>query len=259
MRQGAVALCNPCGWDASTSIQAHERNIESRGHGCCVRNQKVTGEIKTNVPEGRTPAEMIAQVLAGEAQVFHELIRPIERAVFVMLFMLLRNESDAEDVAQETFIKVYRNLHSFRGESRFSTWVLSIARNEGLAWLRKRSTRPEEPLEPVLDENSGDFTPALLTDWREIPLEALERKDLGQCIRQAILGLPPIYREVVQLRDVEELDVQETAGILGITAGAVKVRLHRARTMLQKELVPLLKGYAPASTQGWRRLFGSRV
>jgi RNA polymerase sigma-70 factor (ECF subfamily) len=219
----------------------------------------VTGEIRSEIVGGKSPAEMIVQVLAGEAQVFHELIRPVERAVFVMLFMLLRNESDAEDVAQETFIKVYRNLHSFRGESRFSTWVLSIARNEGLALMRKRSTRPEEPLEPVLDESSGDFTPALLTDWREVPLEALERKELGQSLCQAILNLPPIYREVVQLRDVEELDVQETAGVLGITGGAVKVRLHRARTMLQKELAPLLKGYAPSTGQGWRRLFGRRV
>ena len=207
----------------------------------------------------KLPAEMIAQVLAGEAQVFHELIRPLERAVFVMLFMLLRSESDAEDAAQETFIKVYRNLHSFRGEAKFSTWVLSIARNEGLGWLRKRASRPEEPLEPVLDESSGDFTPALLTDWREVPLETLERKELGQSIGRAIMNLPPIYRDVVQLRDIDELDVQETAGVLGITAGAVKVRLHRARTMLQKELVPLLKGYAPASGHGWRRLFGRRV
>lgn len=240
-------------------FRLHESVFKSLDHRCYVTDVEARGEIKPEIQGGRSPAEMIAQVLAGEAQAFHELIRPIERAVFVMLFMLLRNESDAEDVAQETFIKVYRNLHTFRGESRFSTWVLSIARNEGLAWLRRRSTRPEEPLEPVMDENSGDFTPALLTDWREIPLEALERKDLGQCICRAILNLPPIYREVVQLRDVEELDVQETAGLLGITAGAVKVRLHRARTMLQKELVPLLKGYAPASSQGWRRLFGRRV
>ena len=199
------------------------------------------GAIKSEVVEGQSPPEIIARILGGEPQLFHDLIRPLERPVFVTLFMLLRNESDAEDAAQEAFVKVYRYLHTFRGDSRFSTWVLSIARNEGLAWLRKRATRPEEPLEPVLDENSGDFTPALLTDWREVPLEALERKELRQCLGQAILKLPPIYREVVQLRDVEELDVQETAQVLGITAGSVKVRLHRARTMLQKELVPILK------------------
>ena len=168
-----------------------------------------------------------------------------------MLFMLLRNETDAEDVAQEAFIKVYRNLHAFRGEARFSTWVLSIARNEGLGWLRKRASRPEEPLEPVLDESRGDFTPALLTDWREIPPEALERKELRECLGNAILQLPPIYREVVQLRDIDELDVQETAQVLGITPGSVKVRLHRARTMLQKALAPVLKGFAPATKRGW--------
>lgn len=209
-------------------------------------------------------AELIARIVAGEKQLFHELIRPVERAVFVMMFMLLRNETDAEDAAQEAFIKVYRNLHNFRGEAKFSTWVLSIARNEGLGWLRKRASRPEDPLDPVFDDSAGrgDFTPALLTDWREVPHEALERKELGQCIRRAIINLPQIYREVVQLRDVDELDVQETANILGITAGAVKVRLHRARAMLQKELVPVLKGYAPSKkegTSGRRGLFGRRV
>lgn len=218
----------------------------------------MTSEIKSGAPVGQSPPETIARILAGETHLFHALIRPVERAVFVMLFMLLRSESDAEDVAQETFIKVFRNLHSFRGDSKFSTWVLSITRNEGLAWLRKRASRPEEPLEPILDDSGGDYTPALLTDWREVPLEALERKELGHCLSRAILNLPPIYREVVQLRDIDELDVQETAEVLGITAGSVKVRLHRARTMLQKELVPRLKEFAPASSR-WRGFFGRRV
>jgi RNA polymerase sigma-70 factor (ECF subfamily) len=203
-------------------------------------------------------ADAIARVLAGETQLFHELIRPLERAVFVMLFMLLRSETDAEDAAQEAFIKIYRNLQNFRGEAKFSTWVLSIARNEGLGWLRKRSSRPEEPLEPVLDDSTGDFTPALLTDWREVPLEALERKELRECLSKAILNLPAIYREVVQLRDIDELDVQETAEVLKISQGSVKVRLHRARAMLQKELVPLLKGYVPASSGRGRGWFGRR-
>ncbi len=196
-------------------------------------------------------AETIALVLAGEKQLFHELIRPVERAVFVMLMMLLRNESDAEEAAQEAFIKVYRNLHNFRGDAKFSTWVLSIARNEGLGWLRKRASHPEEPLEPVLEESSGDFTPALLTDWREVPVEALERQELRECLSQAVMKLPPIYREVVQLRDIDDLDVQETADVLGVSTGSVKVRLHRARTMLQKELTPLLKKYAPSNKPGW--------
>jgi RNA polymerase sigma-70 factor, ECF subfamily len=216
----------------------------------------VTSETNTAAIGMEGSSEAIARILAGETQLFHELIKPVERAVYVMLYMLLRNETDAEDVAQETFIKIYRNLRNFRGEAKFSTWVLTIARNEGLGWLRKRSSRPEEPIEPVLDESHGDFTPALLTDWREIPAEALERKELRACLCRAVLSLPPIYREVVQLRDIDELDVQETATVLGITPGSVKVRLHRARTMLQKELTPILKDFAPATKRGW---FGRRV
>jgi RNA polymerase sigma-70 factor (ECF subfamily) len=219
----------------------------------------VTSTINSQGGGDLTPAVLIERILAGENHLFHDLIRPVERAVFVMLFMLLRNEVDSEDAAQETFIKIYRNLHNFRGESKFSTWVVSIARNEGLAWLRKRSSRPEEPIQPILDQDgeasTSDFTPALLTDWREVPLEALERKELGQCLCRAVLNLPPIYRDVVQLRDMDDLDIAETALVLGITQGSVKVRLHRARFMLQKELVPLLEKYAPAK----RGFFGRRV
>jgi RNA polymerase sigma-70 factor (ECF subfamily) len=85
----------------------------------------------------------------------------------------------------------------------------------------------------------------MLTSWREVPLEALERKELGAILRRAIEGLPEIYRNVVLLRDIEEMDVRETSTALGITEGAVKVRLHRARTLLQRELAPRLEGFAP--------------
>ena len=92
---------------------------------------------------------------------------------------------------------------------------------------------------------AGDFTPAILTSWREVPAEALERQELGVLLRKAIEGLPAIYRNVVLLRDIEEMDVRETAAALGITEGAVKVRLHRARALLQRTLAPKLKGFAP--------------
>jgi RNA polymerase sigma-70 factor (ECF subfamily) len=170
-----------------------------------------------------------------------------------LLLSLLGNETDAEDVAQETVLKVYLNLHLFRGESQFRTWVLSIARNEGLGRLRKLANRREDSLEAATDEGSGDYTPAILTSWREVPAEALERKELGQLLKRAIAGLPEIYRNVVILRDIEEMDVRETAGVLGISEGAVKVRLHRARALLQRELAPQLKGFAPKrkSLFGW--------
>jgi RNA polymerase sigma-70 factor, ECF subfamily len=189
--------------------------------------------------------DCIRRILVGERQLFHELIRPCERAIYFLLFSLLRNEAEVEDAAQETAIKVFLNLHSFRGDSQFRTWVLSIARNEGLGRLRKQGSRREDSLDAGTDEQTGDYTPAILTSWREVPLEALERKELGAMLREAIDGLPEIYRNVVLLRDIEEMDVRETAAALGITEGAVKVRLHRARALLQRNLAPRLGGFQP--------------
>jgi len=190
-------------------------------------------------------ADCIRRILAGERQLFHDLIRPSERAIYFLLLSLLRNDAEAEDAAQDTAIKVYLNLKNFRGDSQFRTWVLSIARNEGLGRLRKAVTRKEDSLDAETDDQTGDYTPAVLTSWREIPSEALERQELGVMLRTAIEGLPEIYRNVVVLRDIEEMDVRETATALGISEGAVKVRLHRARALLQRELAPRLEGFAP--------------
>jgi RNA polymerase sigma-70 factor, ECF subfamily len=205
-----------------------------------------------NVPKPELEAEWIRRILSGEKHLFHELIRPCERSIYFLLFSLLRNEAEAEDAAQETAIKVYRNLHRFRGDSQFRTWVLSIARNEGLGRLRKTESRREDSLDALTDADAGDFTPAILTSWREIPTEALEQRELGGLLREAIDGLPEIYRNVVLLRDIEEMDVRQTAAVLGIAEGAVKVRLHRARALLQRGLAPKLKRFAPKG----RRLFG---
>jgi RNA polymerase sigma-70 factor, ECF subfamily len=205
-------------------------------------------------PNPEFEAECIRRILAGEKHLFHDLIRPCERSIYFLLYSLLKNETEAEDVAQETVIKVYQNLGKFRGDSQFRTWVLSIARNEGLGRLRKISSRREDSLDAETDEQTGDYTPAILTSWREIPAEALEQKELGKLLRQAIEGLPEIYRNIVLLRDIEELDIRETAAALGISEASVKVRLHRARALLQRNLAPQLKGFAPAK----RRWFGGR-
>jgi RNA polymerase sigma-70 factor (ECF subfamily) len=190
-------------------------------------------------------ADLIRRILAGERHLFHDLIAPCERPIYFLLLSLLRNEAEAEDAAQETAIKVYLNLKNFRGDAQFRTWVLSIARNEGLGRLRKAGVRREDSLDAETDEQTGDYTPAVLTSWREVPSEALQQKELGALLRRSIDGLPAIYRNVVLLRDIEEMDVRETALSLGITEGAVKVRLHRARAMLQRELAPQLEGFAP--------------
>jgi len=206
-------------------------------------------------PDPEFEAQCIRRVLAGERHLFRDLIRPSERSIFFLLLSILNNEADAEDAAQETAIKVFRNLHLFRGESQFRTWVLSIARNEGLGRLRKLATRREDSLDAGVDEQTGDYTPAILTSWREVPAEALERKELGALLRRAVEELPEIYRNVVLLRDIEEMDGKETAAALGITEGAVKVRLHRARALLQRALAPKMKAFAPKP----KGLFGRRA
>jgi len=195
-------------------------------------------------------AELIARIVAGERDLFHELIRPYERMVYLTVFSIVRNETEAEDGAQEAVINAYRHLSSFRAEAKFSTWLTTIAINEGRKRLRKAKGAAEDSIEAETDEKEGDYTPAPLTDWREIPLEALERKELREALRKAVAELPAIYRQVFTLRDLEELNIEETAQALGVNPGTVKVRLHRARIILQKKLVPFLKTIAPAR-KGW--------
>src|SRR5580658_7927810 len=193
--------------------------------------------------ELRDESRMIASILAGDGHLFHELIRPYERRVYAMALSFLRNEADAEDTAQETFLKAFRNLASFRGEARFGTWLVSITLNEARSRIRHRNTIKMESLDEPLDDQQA--LPALLRDWKEIPSEALERKEVRLLLQTAITALPLIYREVFQLRDIEQLSVNEAAAALGISIAAVKVRLHRARMMLQKKLAPELKQVAP--------------
>lgn len=184
---------------------------------------------------------MIARVLAGHTETFHELIRPYERSVYLMALSLLRNETEAEDAAQEAFIKAYRNLGRFRAESRFSTWLIAIVLNEARGRLRSK----QPGLTDSIDDTEGPITPAQLTDWREIPSETLERQEIRSLIRNALNALPLPYREVFVLRELEDRNVKETAETLGITVASVKMRLHRARMMLQKQLAPQLISAAP--------------
>jgi RNA polymerase sigma-70 factor (ECF subfamily) len=190
--------------------------------------------------------ELIARIIAGETDLFHELIRPYERMVYLSILTMLRNQQEAEDASQEVMVNAFRHLKSFRGDAKFSTWLVTIAMNEGRQRLRKAKGIKLESLDEEKEDREGDFTPAVLTDWREIPSEALEKKEMRQKLREAVEQLPPIYREVLVLRDLEELNQEETASALGINVTLVKVRLHRARMMLQKMLAPYLRAAAPA-------------
>jgi len=204
------------------------------------------------IGEGRE-AQLIARILAGEKELFHDLIRPYERMLYLTAFAIVKNEGDAEECAQDAVVNAYRNLARFRGDSKFSTWLVTIVVNEARQKLRKAKRSKEESLDEPLEGEDKEYTPAPLTDWREIPSEALERKELRETLRKAVADLPDIYRQVFTLRDLEEMNVAETAAALGVNENIVKVRLHRARIMLQRTLAPYLKTTAPARKGFWGR------
>lgn len=185
--------------------------------------------------------ELVARILAGERRLFHDLVRPYERAVYFSAFSILDNEHDAEDVAQEAILKALKNLTSFRGEAKFGTWLVSIAINEARGRLRHDKVLKFESVDAPQEEEDGCFVPTVLSDWREVPSEALERKEVRELLRSALESLPPIYREVLILRDLQEFNIADTAQMLGVNEGVVKTRLLRARLMMQKILAPKLK------------------
>src|ERR1700677_4335877 len=113
--------------------------------------------------EVRDEAQMIAKIVAGDSQLFHELIRPYERRIYVMALSFLQNEADAEEAAQEAFLKAFRNLSSFRGEAKFGTWLVSITLNEARSRIRRRDTIKMESLDEPADDK-GHTSPALLGD-----------------------------------------------------------------------------------------------
>lgn len=187
--------------------------------------------------------ELIARVQKGERELFYELVRPYEKRVYAAALAILRNEADAEDTAQEGMLKAFAHIGQFRADARFSTWLIQITVNEALMRRRRGRTVVMEGIDDRRDEETG-YTPRDFADWREIPSEALERKEVRQKLAEALASLDRKYREVFVLRDVEQLNIQETAEALGISVASVKTRLLRARLMLRDLL-------AAGWGQGW--------
>lgn len=185
---------------------------------------------------------LVRRVQAGDVSCFYELVRPYERAVFVAARGLVKNDTDAEDVAQEAMLKALKGISHFRGEAKFSTWLIQIAINEGKMKLRKDRRHLYDSIEEGQPAEDGDYLPRDFADWREIPSEALERKEVRDALNEALNSLPEKYRTVVILRDVQQLSIAETAQVLGISESNVKTRLLRARLQLRDALAPGLDG-----------------
>ncbi|HEX7286122.1 MAG TPA: sigma-70 family RNA polymerase sigma factor [Candidatus Angelobacter sp.] len=205
----------------------------------------------------RAPEEelaLIQRVCAGEKQLYYELISPYERSVYVAAHSVLQNEADAEEVAQEAFLKAFAYLKTFRMESKFSTWLIQIAINE--ARMKRRKDRKflyNSIDQPVTDEE-GDYFPRDFADWREIPSEALQRSELRRVLQKAMQSLAPKYREVFIMRDVQNLSIADTAQALEISEAAVKTRLLRARLQMRDALAPGIDGAWSIGEGNWKKV-----
>jgi RNA polymerase sigma-70 factor (ECF subfamily) len=196
---------------------------------------------------------LIQRVCAGDRGAFYDLVRPHERAIYFSAVSILKNEADAEEVAQEAVLKAFTNLKSFRGECKFSTWIIQITINEARMKLRKDRRHLYESIDESAEDDSGDYWPKDYADWRPIPSQALERKELREALKKGMESLSPKYREVFVLRDIQNLSIQETAAALGISEANVKVRLLRARLQMRDVLAP---GFDGAWSQGkdWQKV-----
>jgi RNA polymerase sigma-70 factor, ECF subfamily len=189
-----------------------------------------------------TEAELIQRACQGDRDAFYSLVRPCEGAVYTAAVSILNNPEDAEEVAQEAVLKALSHLAGFRGEAKFSTWLVQITINEALLKLRKDRRHLHESLDEQRTSEDGEYFPKDFADWREVPSEALQRKELREALKRAIASLPLKYREVLILRDVQQLRIDEVAQILGITGGSVKTRLLRARLQLRDAIAPGIDG-----------------
>jgi RNA polymerase sigma-70 factor, ECF subfamily len=190
--------------------------------------------------------ELIRRVCEGDQEAFYELVRPYERSIYFAAKSVLENDADAEDAAQEAVLKAFTHIKSFRGESKFSTWLVQITINEARMKLRKDHRHLYESLDEPRSDEEGDYWPSDYADWREIPSEALELKELRQALSKALDSLPMKYRQVLICRDIQHLNIAETAKVLGISEANVRTRLLRARLQMRDALAPGIDG-------GWTR------
>lgn len=177
----------------------------------------------------KSDSQLITEFLAGNEQGFEELVKRYQGYVINIVYSLSGDAEYADDIAQEVFIKVYRNLGSFRQEASFSTWLYRITVNTAYNYLKSR--KRYVPLDNIPE----------IPKVETLPATELEYKEKQEIIKNAIAKLPFKYRTVVALKDIEGLSYEEIAGILNCSIGTVESRLFRARAILKNTLLPMLK------------------
>ena len=188
-------------------------------------------------PPDAIEQRLIARLVARDERAFNELVRAYERRVFALVLRMIGNRAEAEDLAQEVFVQVFKAIGSFRGDSKLSTWIYRIAVNlckNRTKYLRVRHAGEEEELEAVAERVPLGEARRANVGQVERPDEMIAGKQVEQIVQRAILELEPDFRECLVLRDVEELSYDEIGEITGLPAGTVKSRIHRARAMLRE-------------------------
>jgi RNA polymerase sigma-70 factor (ECF subfamily) len=179
-------------------------------------------------------ADLVRQAQGGDLNAFEELVNRHERRVYTLARRILRQDQDAEDVTQQTFLSALEHLDGFRNEASFATWLARIATHASLKVIRKRKGLPTTSLD---DAGEGELPrPQFIADWRESPERLVEQRETSQLIEAALAELDEKHRLVFLLRDVEGLSVKETADALDLSEANVKVRLLRARLQLRERL-----------------------
>src|SRR5579862_5589139 len=196
--------------------------------------------VSTPTPSAFDESALVAQARTGDTRAFSELVSHYEGKIYRLAKRITQNDEDAEDVLQDAFLKAYEHLDSFKGDSKFYTWIVRIAVNESLMKLRKRKSDRTVPLDEPMD--LGEETVAReIAVWEDNPEQRYSREEMQKILDDAVEGLKPDFRTVFVLRDIEELSTEETAETLGISIPAVKSRLLRARLALREKLTRQFK------------------
>ncbi len=202
--------------------------------------------MNTTAPTGAAPEEdlaLLADLRAGDPAAFERLVRQHSGRMLAVARRILGNEEDAHEAVQDAFLNAFRGLGGFDASARLGTWLHRIAVNAALMKLRTRQRKQARLIDDLLPkfvEDGHQAEPAV--EWRESSESTLQRHETRDLIRRTIEELPENYRIVLVLRDIEGLDTEETARLLGVTEGVVKTRLHRARQALRTLLDPHFRG-----------------
>jgi len=180
-----------------------------------------------------TDEQIVERALGGDREAFGEIVRRWERKIFALSFGILGSPEDARDATQETFIAAYRNLQGFRGEARVSSWLHRIAVNQCITRQRRARVRAET----AIDDEAGPAVEKMLTTGEHAsPARGAERGEVAEAVRRAVAALPPELREVVLLKEFEEMTFQEIADALQLPLSTVKSRLYTALGQLRMRL-----------------------